>query len=195
MSTGSRNDFVETPKCPSGTGGRWVLGSVKSAPSISSDQKNNKSKVCHPRFGYRTTHPKSPTLSLAGPEQGSSRLTNEAFHPINPMNVRGPESFHWRVSGTPSKGHKLVVFRILRSPNSLLERSDALLVKPSLTKPLKVANVERFHRNANEPPGDCSARDRGRGSSIRTYPPDEVPETASLSEHTKRSIHFQETIL
>ena len=195
ISMGSRKDFVESPKCPSGTGGRWVSGSVKSAPSISLAKKTNISKFHHPKFGCRTTELQSPTLILAGSEQGSSRLTNEAFHPINPKNLPGSENFHCRVTGPPSKRHRFVGFRIPRPPNSLLERSDALLVKPSLTKPLKVAKAERFRRNANEPPGDSSARDRGRGSSIRTYPPDEVPETASLSEHTKRSIHFQETIL
>ena len=133
ISMGSKKDFVETPKCPSGTGERWVLGSVKSAPSISLDKKTNKSKVHHPKFGCRTTELKSPTLSLAGPEQDSSRLTNQAFHLINPMNIPASENFHWRVTGTPSKGHRLVGFRIPRPPNSLLERSDALLVKPSST--------------------------------------------------------------
>ena len=192
---GLRKDFVKNPKCPSGTGGRWVLGSVKSAPYISSAKKTNKSKVHHPKFGSRTTELQSPTLSLAGRGQGSSQLTNQGFDLINPINVPGSGNFYCRVTGMPSKGHELVVFRIPRPPVSLLERSDALLVKPSLTKPLKVVKAERFRRNANEPPGDSSARDRGRGSSIRTYPPDEVPETASLSEHTKRSIHFQETIL
>jgi len=195
ISMGLRKDFVKNPKCPSGTGGRWVLGSVKSAPYISSAKKTNKSKVHHPKFGSRTTELQSSTLSLAGRGQGSSQLTNQGFDLINPMNVPESENFHCSVTGMPSKGHELVVFRIPRPPVSLLERSDALLVKPSLTKPLKVAKAERFRRNANEPPGDSSARDRGWGSSIRTYPTDEVPETASLSEHTKRPIHFQETIL
>ena len=195
ISMGSRKDFVESPKCPSGTGGRLVLGSVKSTPSISSAKKTNKAKVHHPKFGCRTTELQSPTLSLSGPGQGSSQLTNQGFHLINPMNVPGSENFHCRVTGPPSKGHRLVVFRIPRQPDSILERSYALLVKPSLTKPLKVAKAERFRRNANEPPGDSSARDRGRDSSIRTYPLHEVPVAACLSEHIKRSIHFQEIIL
>ena len=133
ISMGSRKDFVESPKCPSGTGGRWVLGSVKSAPSISSAKKTNISKVHYSKLGCRTTEFKSPTLSLAGSEQDSSQLTNQGFELINPKNLPGSENFHCRVTGPPSKRHRFVGFRIPRPPNSLLERSDALLVKPPLT--------------------------------------------------------------
>ena len=60
-----------------------------------------------------------------------------------------------------------------------------------MTEPI----TERFHRNANGPPDLWLPPDRNMGSIMRLRSPNTVPVAAWLSEHTKRSIHFQETIL
>ena len=56
-------------------------------------------------------------------------------------------------------------------------------------------NTERFHRNANGPPDRWHPPDRDMGPIMRLRSPNAVPVAGLLSEHTKRSIHFQEIIL
>ena len=60
-----------------------------------------------------------------------------------------------------------------------------------MTEPI----TERFHRNANGPPDRWHPPDRDMGPIMRLRSPNAVPVAACLSEHTKRSIHFQKTIL
>ena len=55
-------------------------------------------------------------------------------------------------------------------------------------------NTEHFHRNANGPPDRWFPPDRNMASVVHLRSPNAVPVTACLSDHTKRSIHFQETI-